>query len=267
MIDLWKERVSLRRYAPEPVREEDMEAILSAVLSSPTAGNQMLYSVLKIEDQKAKERIAELCNQQKFIAAAPTVLVFLADQYKWYSYYGLNGVPEYAGEEGIVYHPPGPADLLLAFEDTMIAAHSAVIAAESLGIGSCYVGSSLVNEKELAEFLNLPEYVVPLMVLPMGYYPKNFKRVHSQRFEKRFVVFNETYHRLNKEELKEMFRSREEQYSRHAETQSNKNFAQFYYIKKTGSSFMKRMAQSLECISYRWNSKHALSKKTKNTAQ
>lgn len=253
MIDLWKERVSLRRYEPEAIRKEDMEAILSAAISSPTAGNQMLYSILKIEKQEAKERIAELCNHQKFIAGAPVVLVFLADQYKWYCYNQLNGVPQYASAEGTGYHPPGPADLLLAFEDTMIAAHSAVIAAESLGIGSCYVGSTLVNEKELAEFLNLPDYVVPLMVIPMGYYPKRLKRVHSQRFEKRFVVFGETYHRLNEEELKEMFQSREEKYFHPVENQKEKNYAQLFYKKKTGNPFMNRMAQSLEEIFYRWN--------------
>ena len=253
MIDLWKERVSLRRYEPEAIRKEDMEAILDAAMSSPTAGNQMLYSILKVEDQTAKEQIAELCNHQKFIASAPSVLIFLADQYKWYRYNQMNGVPQYADAEGIGYHPPGPADLLLAFEDTMIAAHSAVIAAESLGIGSCYVGSSLVNEKELARLLNLPEYVVPLMVLPMGYYPKNLKRVHSQRFDKRFVVFDETYHQLDEEELKEMFQSREEKYFRPAQNQAEKNYAQLFYKKKTGNPFMNRMSQSLEQLFHRWS--------------
>lgn len=253
MIRVLNERVSLRRYQPEPIREDHMEAILNAAISAPTAGNQMLYSILRIEDAQKKERIAELCNHQKFIATAPTVLIFLADQYKWNRYNRLKGVPEYADGEGIGFREPDLADLLLAFEDTMVAAHSAVIAAESLGIGSCYIGSSLVNDKELADLLDLPEYVVPLMVLPMGYYPENLKRVHSQRFEKFFVVFEENYHRLDGEELEQMFQSRAEKYFRHSEHERARNFAQQFYKKKTGNPFMNLMTRSLEEILCRWH--------------
>ncbi|MEY8354502.1 nitroreductase family protein [Lachnospiraceae bacterium 54-53] len=253
MIRLLNDRVSLRRYQAEPVREEHMEAILDAAISAPTAGNQMLYSILRIEDERKKSRIAELCNHQKFIASAPVILIFLADQYKWYRYNRSMGVPEFAEAEGISFRTPDLSDLLLAFEDTMVAAHSAVIAAESLGIGSCYIGSSLINDRELAKLLDLPEHVVPLMVLPMGYYPENIKRVHSQRFEKRFVVFEENYRRLGDEELEEMFRSRAEKYFRPSESERAQNYAQLFYKKKTGNPFMDLMTRSLAEILCRWH--------------
>ncbi len=252
---LLKDRVSLRRYEKKAIREEDMEVILNAALSSPTACNQMHYSILRIEDEERKKQIAQLCNQQKFIATAPVVLVFLADQHKWNRYNHLKGVPEYAKAEGIGFHQPDLADLLLAFEDTMIAAHSAVIAAESLGIGSCYIGSTLVNNEELSRLFDLPAYVVPLMVLPMGYYPEHFKRVQTPRFEKRFVVFKETYHNLSDEELEEMFQSREERYFHPIETERAKNFAQSFYKKKTGHPFMTRTTESLEKILAGWHEK------------
>ena len=252
---LFKERVSLRRYEKRAIREEDMEVILNAALSSPSACNQMHYSILKIEDEERKGQIAELCNHQKFIAAAPVILIFLADQHKWNRYNQLKGVPEYARAEGIGFREPGLSDLLLAFEDTMIAAHSAVIAAESLEIGSCYIGSTLVNDEELSRLLDLPPYVVPLMVLPMGYYPENFKRVHTPRFEKRFVVFEETYHALDDEELEEMFQSRAERYYHPSEKERAENYAQSFYKKKTGHPFMTQMTESLEQILSRWHKK------------
>ncbi|MFT4107088.1 MAG: nitroreductase family protein [Lacrimispora sp.] len=250
---LLKERVSLRRYEKKAIREEDMEVILNAALSSPSACNQMHYSILKIEDEKRKEQIAQLCNHQKFIATAPVILVFLADQYKWTRYNQLKGVEQYAMAEGIGFRQPDLSDLLLAFEDTMIAAHSAVIAAESLGIGSCYIGSTLVSDRELSELLNLPPHVVPLMVLPMGYYPENFKRVHMPRFEKRFVVFEETYHALDDEELEEMFQSRAERYYHPSEKERAQNYAQAFYKQKTGHPFMTQMTESLEQILSRWH--------------
>ncbi|WP_333646494.1 nitroreductase family protein [Lacrimispora sp.] len=255
VIQLLKDRVSLRRFDKRAIREEDMEVILNAAISSPTACNQMLYSILKVEDQERKEQIAELCNHQKFIASAPVLLIFLADQYKWDKYSRLNGVEQYAEAEGIGFRQLDLADLLLAFEDTMIAAHSAVIAAESLGIGSCYIGSTLVSDGELSKLLNLPPQVVPLMVLPMGYYPENFKRVHTPRFEKRFVVFEETYHPLNDEELEEMFQSRAERYYHPLEKERAENYAQLFYKQKRGSSFMRLMTQSLEEILSRWHKK------------
>lgn len=47
-------------------------------MQAPTAGNQMLYTILQITDQNLKERLAETCDHQPFIAKAPLVLVFLA---------------------------------------------------------------------------------------------------------------------------------------------------------------------------------------------
>jgi len=253
ILELLDNRVSLRKFSDRKISEEDIQAILNGAMRSPTAGNQMLYSIIKVQDKDIKEKIAEICNHQKFIASAPVVLVFLADQYKWLRYNQLNHVPEYAQNEGIKWHTPSLSDLLLAFEDTLIAAQSAVIAAESLGIGSCYIGSTLIKYKEMVKLLHLPEYVVPLMVLPLGYYPSDFKRVHSERFEAQYVVFDEKYQKLGDPELKEMFEKKSKTYHNPSNNNTAKNYAQAFYKSKTGSTFMNQMAESIEELLSEWN--------------
>ena len=116
-------------YAAIPEEMKDM--ILEAAMQAPTAGCQQLYTILDITDQNLKEALAESCDHQPFIAKAPMVLVFCADCKKWYDAYL---------EAGCKPRKPDVGDLMLAVTDTAIAAQNAVVAAESFGIGSCYIG-------------------------------------------------------------------------------------------------------------------------------
>ena len=130
-------RKSVRVYTDEPVTEAERNAILQAAFQAPTAGNQQLYTILNITDPALKARLADLCDHQPFIAKAPLVLVFLADCRRWLQAYKAAGIED--------VRTPGVGDLLLAMADTCIAAQNAVVAAESLGIGSCYIGDVIEN--------------------------------------------------------------------------------------------------------------------------
>ena len=77
-------RRSLRRYAEQALTPAQKDAILQATFHAPTAGNQMLYSIIEVDDQALKDRLAVTCDNQPFIAAAPLVLLFLADYQRWY---------------------------------------------------------------------------------------------------------------------------------------------------------------------------------------
>jgi nitroreductase len=77
-------RRSVRKYDRQPLSAGERQAILAAALRAPTAGNQMLYSILQVEDQALKDRLVATCDDQPFIAAAPLVLLFLADYQRWW---------------------------------------------------------------------------------------------------------------------------------------------------------------------------------------
>ena len=120
-------RKSMRVYEDRPIPEECKRAILQSAMEAPTAGNQQLYTILDITDPALKAQLAESCDHQPFIAMAPMVLIFCADVQKWVDLFVEGGAQP---------RTPGLGDLLLAVSDTNIAAQNAVVAAESLGIGS-----------------------------------------------------------------------------------------------------------------------------------
>ena len=126
------------------IEDQDLEKILEAASLAPTAGNQQLYSIIVIKSQETKDKLSESCDHQPFIAKAPVLLLFVSDQKKWFDYYRLEGCKEFSEREpGLFWEAPNESDLMLSIEDTMIAAQNAVLMAESLGIGSCYIGDIL----------------------------------------------------------------------------------------------------------------------------
>ena len=160
IIDSLYHRKSVRVYEDRQIPEEMKNLILEAAMQAPSAGCQQLYTILDITDQKLKEMLAESCDHQSFIANAKMVLVFCADCKKWYDAYL---------EAGCEPRKPGVGDLMLAITDTAIAAQNAVVAAESLGIGSCYIGDIMENCEEQRRLLQLPEYVFPAVMLVFGW--------------------------------------------------------------------------------------------------
>ncbi|GMO51615.1 MAG: nitroreductase family protein [Treponemataceae bacterium] len=190
------ERKSVRAFAEKPIAEADKNLIIDAGIQAPSAGNQQLYTILDIEDEAVKERLAVLCDNQPFIAGAPLVFVFLADCGRWQDCY------RYAG---IQARDPGLGDLMLACEDALIAAQNMVVAAESLGIGSCYIGDILENREAVTALLRLLPYVFPVTMLVFGY-PADGRdaRKKPPRPQREYLVRKNTYSPLDEQALRKM---------------------------------------------------------------
>ena len=193
-------RKSVRAYLDKPISPEDKKEILLAACAAPTAGNQQLYTILDITDQDLKDKLAVSCDNQPFIAAAPMVLIFCADCRKWYDAYI---------EAGLTPRAPGVGDLLLAVTDAVIAAQNAVTAAESLGIGSCYIGDILEQYEAHRQMLSLPEYVVPCAMLVFGYpTQQQLDRPKPARCALEHIVHENAYRTMDGSELRRMFAPR-----------------------------------------------------------
>ncbi len=190
------ERKSVRAYTEEEISDQEKAAILEAAAQAPTAGNQQLYTILDITDQEKKEALAILCDNQPFIAKAPLVLIFLADCRKWYQAFSLGGCAARA---------PGCGDLLLAVSDANIAAQNSVVAAESLGIGSCYIGDIMERKEALSELLSLPQWVFPAAMLVYGRPTEQQKqRNKPQRCAMEHIVHENGYRDMDEAELRQM---------------------------------------------------------------
>ncbi len=194
-----KGRKSVRVYEDRPIDLETKKEILNAAFEAPTAGAMMLYSILDISEQSLKEKLAITCDNQPFIAKASMVLIFLADYQRWFDAYSFADCNP---------RKPGEGDILLACADAIIAAQNTVVAAEALGVGSCYIGDIIENCETVKELLNLPDYVLPAAMVVYGYPTESQKnRKKPARFEEKYIVFENNYHRLSKEEYEEMHRA------------------------------------------------------------
>lgn len=225
------ERKSVRVYTEEEISAKDKESILQAALQAPSAGCQLLYTILDITDQEKKEKLAQLCDQQPFIARAKMVLVFCADCRKWLAFYK---------EAGLEPRKPGAGDLLLAVEDALIAAQNSVIAAESLGIGSCYIGDVMENAEGVKELLELPKYVYPACLLVFGHPTREQKeRKKPERFQLSDMVCENSYGDKTGQEIREMFSGR-------TGMQSYEEWMEAFWKRKYESAFAGEMNRSME---------------------
>jgi nitroreductase len=246
-IDLLNARCSTRAYDPTPPTGEEKAAVLHAAMRAPTAGNLMLYSILEIDDQALKDRLAVTCDDQPFIARAPWVLLFVADFQKWMDLFAAAGCDELHGvPHGVT---PGLGDLLMACTDATIAAQNAVVAAESLGIGSCYIGDIMELGETHAELLHLPRYTFPIAMLCLGR-PKVGPHI-TERYEKHVVHAN-TYHRLSAAELSEVSDDLDRLHGVPGSDPGITGYVQDVYARKFTADFSLEMNRSVAWWLERW---------------
>ena len=190
-------RTSIRAYQDRPVEDEKVEQLLRAAMAAPTAGNKQPWRFVVIEDRQTLKEISAHFQTMKMAEHAPLVLVFCADCRKWYDAYK---------EAGCTPRTPGVGDLMLAVTDTAIAAQNAVVAAESFGIGSCYIGDIMENCDTQRSLLHLPDYVFPAVMLVFGWPTQQQKdRVKPQRCAMEHIVHENGYRTMDGAELRDTF--------------------------------------------------------------
>ncbi len=248
------QRKSVRVYEEREIEPEARAQIFAAAMRAPTAGNLMLYSIIEVADQAAKDTLAKSCDNQPFIAKAPLVLLFLADYQRWFDYFIVSGVPELCRQKGVPMRRPEEGDLFLACCDALIAAQTAVIAAESLGIGSCYIGDIMEQYEIHKKLFDLPQYTFPICLLCFGYPTEQQKnRGQTSRLAKEFVVFENRYRRLTPGDCGEMYRERQAQAARAQATgEEAPNFGQQMYLRKFNADFAVEMNRSVREILKVW---------------
>jgi nitroreductase len=251
-LELLLKRKSVRAYTEAEISAEVRAQILAATLRAPTAGNMMLYSIIDVKEQRLKDRLAITCDHQPFIAKAPLVWLFLADYQRVYDYFRASGVEQRCAQKGTPMRQPQEADLFLACCDALIAAQTAVIAAESLGLGSCYIGDIMENYEEHQALFGLPTYVFPIALVCFGHpTPQQQARAQTSRFDPQFVVFEDHYRRLEAAAFEEMYR---EPLTPATMTDAGEgsNSGQRLYFRKFDADFSHEMNRSVRAIVQAW---------------
>lgn len=159
--DTLLERRSIRRYQREAIKEEDLAFIREAIRNTPTSYNGQQYSVIEIDEQSLKEKLAEIVGQKQFKTSA-RVFVFLSD---------FNKIAVAAKAKGL--ENPGfettVDGMLVGTIDATLAMMSGIVAATSRGLGTCPIGyARTVAPAEINSLLGLPDKVYLVCALAVG---------------------------------------------------------------------------------------------------
>jgi nitroreductase len=240
-------RRSTRKYADTPITREEKDTLLQATFRAPTAGNMMLYSIIEVEDQSLKDKLAVTCDNQPFIATAPYVLLFLADYQRWIDLFDWSGAPQACFEKGHSPRQPGEGDLMLACCDALIAAQTAVIAAESMGIGSCYIGDIMENCETHRAMFDLPRYTFPICLLCFGrpFAARENPRL-IKRFDREFIVQKDRYRAVDPADYPALMREAAAQFPHDEGSEAIKRYVQALYNRKFVSDFSVEMTRSVK---------------------
>lgn len=251
MENIIANRRSCRAFLNKEIDKETVKKLKELTLRAPSAGNMIMYSVLEIKDIVKKEKLAKLCDDQSMIARAPLVWVFLADMTKWLEYFRLFESDKKADTP---IRRPGIGDFHLAMQDAIIAGQTAALAAESLGLASCYIGDVIENYEEMQKLLNLPPHATPACMLIMGY-PKEelFAKPLTKRPPADSSVFMEDgYQMPTKESLSYQYSEMEKFLKEHNILKEEQCYADHYFKRKYSSSFMDEMNRSTAVFLKRW---------------
>lgn len=194
-LKILHERGSLRDFSERRIPEEILNQILEAGIHSPTGGNLQPYSIIKIQKKQAKKKLAELCGQN-FVEKAPVNLLFCIDWYRLKKWAEIEVAPFTATSSF--------RHFWISFQDTIIAAQSIVVAAESLGLGSVYVGTIIDIIPEVIKMFELPKGVFPVVLLCIGY-PASSKPLPRRKLGINTVVHSEVYKKKSNKDLVNAF--------------------------------------------------------------
>ena len=193
-IKLLHERASCRSFLVKKIPADVMRYILESGVHAATGGNLQPYSIIKIEKQATKKRIAKLAGQ-KFIADAPVNLVFCIDWHRLERWAKLENAPFTA--LSAFRH------FWISFQDTMISAQNICTAADAMGLGSVYIGTIMEFFPTLKRMLKLPKGVMPVVLLCLGY-PKT-KLIPRKKLGIDVMVHKEKYQDLTDKKLLDAF--------------------------------------------------------------
>ncbi len=191
-------RRSIRKFEDRSIDPDLLDSILLEAAKAPTCGNMQLYSVIVTRNEEAKKSLAALHFNQP-ATKAPVILTICADFNRFTRWCQLRDAD--AGYDNFL-------SFTSAFADAIIFAQQITTIAELRGLGTCYLGTVTYNAPEIAALLELPELVMPVACLAIGW--PDEQGVETERLPLRAFVHEEKYRKDSDEEILELFKEKEE---------------------------------------------------------
>ena len=198
LLDTLTQRRSIRKYKNQDIEQELLNQILEAGTRASTTGNMQVYSIVVTRDEKKKEELSPCHFNQPMIKNAPVTLTFCAD----FNRFNLwckqrNAEPGYDNF----------LSFMTAAIDALLVAQTVCIAAETKGLGICYLGTVTYTADKIIDVLNLPKGVVPVATVTLGYPDEEPEQVDRLPLEA--VVHNETYNDFSEDKINQLYQYKE----------------------------------------------------------
>jgi len=163
-IELLKSHRSIRKFTTDPVDQSTLEALIQAGQSAATSSFIQACTVIQVSQGERRDALAEMAGNQAYVSQAPVFLVFCADMKRHQLACDMHEAEMQSGYT---------EQFLTASLDCALFAQNVVVAAESLGLGSVYIGGLRNRIADVAKLLELPDLVYPVFGLCLGYPDQN----------------------------------------------------------------------------------------------
>jgi nitroreductase len=198
--DILLNRRTIRKYTSEPVDEKLLKDLLTMGCRASTTGNMQVYSIIITRDEEKKGELAPFHFNQRMITEAPLVLTFCADFNRFNKWCRLRKAEP--GYDNFL-------SFMTAATDALLVAQTFCIAAESKGLGICYLGTTTYMAHKIIDALKLPKGVVPVTTITLGWPMEKPEQVDRLPLEA--VIHNETYCDYTGENIEKFYKDKEEQ--------------------------------------------------------
>jgi len=235
------EHRSIRKYKSEAIPKEMLQKILYAGSRASTTGNMQVYSMIVSTQNNLKEKLYAAHFKQNMVTQAPVIITFCADFNRFTKWCTLRDAK------------PGYDNFLSFFTaaiDALLAAQNVALAAESFGLGICYLGTTTYMAQSIIDILALPKYVMPVTTLVLGF-PDESPEL-TDRLPLEGVVHYEQYHDYNSDDIDNLYKEKEnlELTKKLLIENKKESLAQIFtdnrYTKKDNEMFSKTLLEVLQ---------------------
>ncbi len=232
---------SIRNYKSDPIPEDTLNKILDAAIRASNTGNMQAYSIVVTKDSGIREQLWESHFKQDMVLQAPVHLTFCADFNRFHLWCEQRDADP--GYDNFLSFLTGAIDALLA-------AQNAALAAESEGLGICYLGTVTWMADRFIEILDLPKLIVPVVAFSLGYPDENPGL--TDRLPQEGVVHQEKYSDYSSSSIDEIYEVKESLAETLALVKENNKqslaqvFTENRYTRKDNQSFSRKFLSILE---------------------
>jgi len=241
MLDILNQHRTIRKYTDKKIDPKLLDNLLETACRASNTGNMQTYSIVVTTNEELKKQLSPAHFNQPMIIQAPVVLTFCADFNRFSKWCELRDAePGYNNFQSF----------MATAIDAIIAAQTFCIAAESQGLGICYLGTTTYNAQEIIDVLKLPKLVVPITTITAGYPAKIPDQ--TDRLPLEAVVHYETYSDFTPESIDEIHLEKEtSEFYKQFVLENNKTtlaqvFTDIRYSKKNNEFFSEKFLTVLK---------------------